>query len=170
MPWWLNNKNSVNNFLQINIFIQRNIWIKIPQWCFENVTTSFHCITLCDRKNPSLHVCTFCMGMPAFKMITELICLQEELAIVLITTLDLQTFIKGHHVNKDIWTPKQVEQSNGLMEPDNRMDKFAVCVMINETNMVRENEYSTYPRFCELLEVNCICFWTILSNSFFNFE
>ena len=65
-------------------------------------------------------------------MTTEIICLQDELTIVLITTLDLETFIKGHHVYKDIWTPKQGEQLDVLMEPDNRMDKFAVCVKINE--------------------------------------
>ena len=90
----------------------------------------FHCIILCDRKNPSLHICKLCIGI--FKMATEIICLQDELPIVLITTLDLKTFIKGHHVYKDIWTPKQGEQLDVLMVPDNRMDKFAVCVKINE--------------------------------------
>ena len=35
--------------------------------------------------------------------------LQDEVPIVLITTLDLETFMKGHHVYKDIWTPKQGE-------------------------------------------------------------
>ena len=90
----------------------------------------FHCIILCDRKNPSLHICKLCIGI--FKMATEIICLQDELPIVLITTLDLKTFIKGHHVYKDIWTPKQGEQLDVVMVPDNRMDKFAVCVKINE--------------------------------------
>ena len=50
----------------------------------------------------------------------------------LITALDLKTFIKRHHVYKDIWTLKQVEQLDALMEPDNQMDKFAACVKINE--------------------------------------
>ena len=67
-------------------------------------------------------------------MTTELICLPNELSIVLITTLNLETFIKGHHVYKDIWTPKQGEQLDVLMKPDNRMDKFAVCVKINFKN------------------------------------
>ena len=57
---------------------------------------------------------------------------QDELSVVLITTLDLESFIKGHHLYKDIWIPKQGEQLDVLMEPDNRMDKFAVCVKINE--------------------------------------
>ena len=93
---------------------------------------SFHCVILCDRKNPSLHVCTLCIGIFAFKMTTEIICLQYELPIVWITTLDLETFIKELHVYKDIRTPKQGEQLDALMEADNRMDKFAVCVKINE--------------------------------------
>ena len=92
----------------------------------------FYCIILCDRKNLSLHVCTLCISIFAFKMTTEIICLQDELPIVLITTLDLETFIKGHHVYKDIWTPKQGKQLDVLMEPENRMDKVAVCVKINE--------------------------------------
>ena len=50
----------------------------------------------------------------------------------MITTLDLETFIKGHHVYKDIWTPKQGKQLDVLMEPEKRMDKVAVCVKINE--------------------------------------
>ena len=95
----------------------------------------FHCIILCDRKNASLHVCTLCIGMFAFKMTTEVIRLQDELPIVLITTLDLETFIKGHHVYKNIWTAKQGEQLDVLKEPDNPMDKFAVCVKINEKIM-----------------------------------
>ena len=88
--------------------------------------TPFHCIILCDRKNSfarrvlhnvhPLHVCMLCIGIFAFKVTTEIICLQGELPIVLITTLDLKTFIKGHHVYKDTWTPKQGEQLDVLME------------------------------------------------------
>ena len=66
-------------------------------------------------------------------MTTEIIYLQDELPIVLITTLDLETFIKEHDVYKDIWTPKQGEQLDVLMEPDNRMDKFAVWDHLNVT-------------------------------------
>ena len=94
--------------------------------------TPFHCIILCVRKNRLLHVCTLCIDMFAFKMTTEIICLQDKLPIVLITTLDLKTFIKKDHMYKDIWTPKQGEQLDVLMENDNRMDKFTKCVKNNE--------------------------------------
>ena len=110
----------------------------------------FHCIILCDRKNPSLHVCTLCIGMFAFEMTKEIICLQDELPMVLTTTLDLETFIKGHHVCKDIWTPKQGEQLDLLIEPDNRMDKLAVCVKINEKN-VEHLKKGTSGRFAKIV-------------------
>ena len=73
-------------------------------------------------------------------MTTEIICLQDEVPIVLITTLDLETFIKGHHVYKDMWTPKQGEQLDLLMEPNNQMEMFAVCVKINEKNCAEFKE------------------------------
>ena len=94
--------------------------------------TPFHCIILWDRKNPSLHISTLCIGIFVFKMTTEINCLQDQLPIVLTSTLDLEAFIRGHHVYKDKWTPKQVEQLDVLTEPDNRMGNFVVCVKINE--------------------------------------
>ena len=42
--------------------------------------------------------------------------------------LKLETLIKGHHVYRDIWTPKLGEELKVRIEPDNHVDKFAVCV------------------------------------------
>ena len=83
-------------------------------------------------------------------MTTEIICLQDELPVVLITTLDLETFITEHHVYKDIWTSKQGEQLDVLMEPDNRMDKFAVCVKITE-NIVGHLKKGASGRFAKTI-------------------
>ena len=66
------------------------------------------------------------------KETTEKICLQDELPIVLITTMELKTFIKGYHVYKDTWIPKEGEQFEVFMEPDNPKDKLAVCVKVNK--------------------------------------
>ena len=112
--------------------------------------TPFHCTILCGRKNPSLHVCTLCIGVFAFKMATEIICLQDEFLIVLITILDLKSFIKGHHVYKDIWTPKQGEQLDVLMQRDNWIDKFTVCVKINE-KIVGDLKKGASERFAKLI-------------------
>ena len=83
-------------------------------------------------------------------MTTEINCLQDELPIVFIITLNLETFIKGHHVYNDIWTPKQGEQVDVLMEPDGRMDKFAVCVKINE-KIVGHLKKGTSGRFAKTI-------------------
>ena len=42
-------------------------------------------------------------------------------------------YIKGHHVCKETWTLEVGEKLNVLMEPDNRVDKFAVCVEKDQT-------------------------------------
>ena len=53
---------------------------------------------------------------------------QNEIPIILTTYLEIQTYIKGHHVYKDIWTPEIGEQLKVRIEPGNCVDKFAVCV------------------------------------------
>ena len=66
------------------------------------------------------------------KEATEKVCLQDELTIVLITTMELKTFIKGYCVYKDTLIPKEGKQLGVFMEPDNQIDKFTVCVKVNK--------------------------------------
>ena len=113
-------------------FIQKLSTIPLPNFC--------------DRKNPSLHVCTLCIGIFAFKMTTEIVSLQDKLPIVSMTTLDLETFIKGHHVYKDTWTTKQGKQLDVLMEHDDLM----VCVKINE-KIVRHLKKGTSRRLAKTI-------------------
>ena len=61
------------------------------------------------------------------------ICFQDEIPVILNISLELETYIKGHHVYKEVWTQEVGEKLNVLMEPDNRVDKFAVCVEKNQT-------------------------------------
>ena len=56
------------------------------------------------------------------------ICFQNEIPIILTTCLEIQTYIKGHHVYKDIWAPEIGEQLKVRIEPDFCVDKCAVCV------------------------------------------
>ena len=56
------------------------------------------------------------------------VCFQNEIPIILTTCLEIQTYIKGHHVYQDIWTSEIEEQLKVRTEPDNCVDKFAVCV------------------------------------------
>ena len=56
------------------------------------------------------------------------ICFQKEIPIILTTCLEIQTYIKGHHACKDIWTPETGEQLKVRIEPRNCVDKYAVYV------------------------------------------
>ena len=62
----------------------------------------------------------------------ETIYIQDELPITLITSMDLETFIKGHHIYKNIWTPQLDELLEVSTELDNPMDKFVVTVKKNQ--------------------------------------
>ena len=62
------------------------------------------------------------------RITVEKICFQEEISIILITSVELGTYIKGHHVYKEIWNPKLGEELNVRIEANNLVDKFALCV------------------------------------------
>lgn len=40
----------------------------------------------------------------------------------------MESFIKGYHVYKDVWSPKLLEVLTAASEPNNIVDKYAVCV------------------------------------------
>ena len=63
----------------------------------------------------------------------ETICFQYEIPVILNTCLELETYIKGHHVYKEVWTPEVRKKPNILMEPDNCVDKFSVFVEKDQT-------------------------------------
>ena len=52
----------------------------------------------------------------------------EELQIVVTTNFEIDSFIKGYHVHKNSWTPKAGEELSTEREPENLVDKYAVCV------------------------------------------
>ena len=58
----------------------------------------------------------------------EAVCSHDEILVILNTSLELKTYIKGHHVYKEVWTPEVGDKLKVLMEPENCVDKFAVCV------------------------------------------
>ena len=65
--------------------------------------------------------------------LVETICFQDEIPVILNKSLELQTYIKGHYVYKEAWTPEVGEKLNVLMEPDIHVCKFAVCVKKYQT-------------------------------------
>ena len=60
------------------------------------------------------------------------ICFPNKIPIILTTCLEIQAYIKGHHVYKNIWTPEIGEQLKVRIELGNCVDKFAVCVEKNK--------------------------------------
>ena len=63
----------------------------------------------------------------------ETICFSDEIPVILNKSLELEKHIKGHDVYKEVWTPEAGERLNVLMEPHNRVGKFAVCVKKDQT-------------------------------------
>ena len=63
----------------------------------------------------------------------ETICFQDEVPVILNTSLELETYIKCDHVYKEVWTPDVGEKVKVLMQPENRIDKFAVYVKKDQT-------------------------------------
>ena len=58
----------------------------------------------------------------------NLIILQDELTNILTAEITNGSQIKGHHIYKDILTPKLGEHLEVYCEPENTVDKYAVCV------------------------------------------
>ena len=83
-------------------------------------------------------------------MTTEAICIQDELPITLITSMDLETFIKGNRIYKNIWTSQLDELLEVSTEPDNLVDKFAVAVKKNQNIVVHLKKGKT-GRFAKTL-------------------
>ena len=74
----------------------------------------------------------------------------EEIPIVVTTNFDVDSFVKGYHEYKSIWTPKIGEILSTERESTNLVDKYAVCVK-------KEWTLTTWKRWklCE----NCVLFF-----------
>ena len=55
----------------------------------------------------------------------------KEIQIVVTTNFEIDSFVKGYHEYKNIWTPKIGETLSIEREPGNLVDKYAVCVNKN---------------------------------------
>ena len=53
---------------------------------------------------------------------------QDELPIIPTVEISQETQIKGHHVYKNIWTPELGEHLEVQCEPENPVNKYAVCL------------------------------------------
>ena len=68
----------------------------------------------------------------ALKVMEKDIADTEDVPIVIVTSTDIVSNIKGYHVYKGLWTPTLKEQVFGEIEPHNPVDKYAVAVKKDE--------------------------------------
>ena len=47
----------------------------------------------------------------------------------------IESFVMGYHVYRNIWSPKEKDILNTEIEPSNVMDKFAVIIKNNATTV-----------------------------------
>ena len=59
--------------------------------------------------------------------------INDEHSVPIIITSDtiVKSFVKNYHAYKDLWKPFINERLTTAMEPDNFLDKYAVCVKKN---------------------------------------
>lgn len=60
----------------------------------------------------------------------------DLIPIVLNTTYEIEAFVMGYHVYKNTWTPFVGEALDVAMQPDNKMDKYAVAIFQERKNKV----------------------------------
>ena len=91
------------------------------------------------------------------------IVLQDELPIILTVEISHETQIKGHHVYKDIWAPELGEHLEVQCEPENPVDKYAVCLKTSNGTIVGHLKKGKSGRFAKTIfyhlrshpQVNC---------------
>ena len=92
------------------------------------------------------------------------IVLQDELPIILTVEISHETQIKGHHVYKDIWAPELGEHLEVQCEPENPVDKYAVCLKTSNGTIVGHLKKGKSGRFAKTIfyylrshpQANCI--------------
>ena len=68
----------------------------------------------------------------ALKIMEKEIALTEDIPIIVVTYIDVISYVKGYHVYKNVWKPSLQEQVHGEIEPNNPVDKYAVAVKKGE--------------------------------------
>ena len=55
----------------------------------------------------------------------------DLIPVIVKASTEIDTYVKGYHVYKNIWKPTVNEELETEMEPNNVMNKYAVCVKKN---------------------------------------
>ena len=93
--------------------------------------------------------CTLFYLKMAANIINKIV-LQDELPIILTVEISHETQIKGHHVYKCLWAP-EFEHLEVQCEPENPLDKCAVCLKTSNGTIVEHLKKSKSVRFAKTI-------------------
>ena len=94
---------------------KNRIFIRIITW------NSIHLFTLLAVKTDKIEL------MIADNLIND----EHSIPIIITSDMIVKSFAKGYHPHKGLWKPFINEELTTAMEPDNVIDKYAVCVKKN---------------------------------------
>ena len=86
----------------------------------------------------------------ALKVMEKDIAETEDIPIVVVTSTDIVSNIKGYHVYKSVWTPTLPQQVCGEIESDNPVDKYAAAVK-NDEKVVRHLPLGENGKFAKTI-------------------
>ena len=88
--------------------------------------------------------------LTSFVIMLEKINTNEKLKIVIVKEYQHKSTAKGFDVYKEIWNPVEGKVVDNRMEPENRTDKYAVCIEKNG-NVVGHLPKGKYGRFSKMI-------------------
>ena len=74
----------------------------------------------------------------------------DLIPVIFKATTEIDTYVKVYNVFKNIWKPTMNKEFETKMEPDNVMDKYAVCVK-NNTSIVRHLPLGKNGKFAKMI-------------------
>ena len=76
---------------------------------------------------------------------------EGDLILVIVrSSTEIDTYVKGYHVYKNIWKPTVSEELETKLDPDDVMDKYAVCVKKN-TSIVGHLPLGKNGKFAKMI-------------------
>ena len=60
--------------------------------------------------------------------LTKIILGEKDIPLIVTESVETMSYVKGYHVYKALWTPVIRECLLSQREPDNREDKYTVCL------------------------------------------
>ena len=74
----------------------------------------------------------------------------DLISVIVKASTEIDSYVKGYHVYKNIWRPTMNEELEAEMEPENVIDKYAVCVKKN-TSIVRHFALGKNGKFPKMI-------------------